>query len=75
MCDPGLLVNKFSFIQVAELGSIKTHTEIGSKHPLVALEENKEKILFQVLISATPVTYFTHDVKSLLKSLYCDKHF
>ena len=45
MCDPWLLVNEFPFIQVAELGPIKTHPEIGSKHPLMALEGNKDRIL------------------------------
>lgn len=46
MCDPWLLVNEFPFIQVAELGPIKTHPEISSKHPLMALEGKIEMILY-----------------------------
>lgn len=57
MCDPWLLVNEFPFVQVAKFGPIKTHPEIGPKHPLMALEGNKEEIFFQSLISMTSVTY------------------
>lgn len=45
MRDPWLFVNKFSFVQVSERGPIKAYTEIGSEHPLVPLQENKESIL------------------------------
>lgn len=31
------LVNKFLFIQISKLGSIKTNTKIGAKHPLTVL--------------------------------------
>lgn len=46
MCDPWLLVNEFPFVQVTKLGPIKTHPEISSKHPLVALEGGKRIFIF-----------------------------
>ena len=36
-----LLVNKFLFVQIPELGSIKTNTKIGAKHPLTVLGVGK----------------------------------
>lgn len=57
MCDPRLLVNEFPFVEVTELGPIKTDTEIGSKHPLVALEGGNEQILYHPLINVTAVKY------------------
>lgn len=71
MCDPWLLVNKFPLIQVTKLSPKKTHPEIGSKHPLVALERNKERTVNLPLIHMTWLTY-SFSVYELLKgSLLC----
>lgn len=79
MCDPRLLVNEFSFIQVTELGPIKTHPEIGSKHPLMTLEGKHREdfisvtnrydisnIFFLIMVRAF---YWIFIVKNALKTL------
>lgn len=38
-----LLVHKFLFIQIPELGAIKTNTKIGAKHPLTILGVGKRR--------------------------------
>lgn len=37
MRDSWLLVNEFPFVQISELGSVEPHSEVGSKHSLLAL--------------------------------------
>ncbi len=84
MCDSGLLVNEFPFIQVAELCSIKTNPEIGSKHPLRALERNKEKFFFQafnqhdtgniffrIMFTAFYVVFYCESILKSLKNWIC----
>lgn len=45
VCDSWFLVNKFPFVQISKLGSVETHSEISSKHSLVALEKGKGRRL------------------------------
>lgn len=65
MCDPWLLVNEFPFVQVAKLGPIKTHTEIGSKHPLMALEGKKKHDLIIALIQYETSNIYSSYVNNL----------
>ena len=39
VCDLWFLVNKLPLIQVPKLCSVETDPEVGTEHPLVALEE------------------------------------
>ena len=46
LCEFGycrFLVNKFLFIQIPKLSSIKTDTKIGAKHPLTILGVGKQR--------------------------------
>ena len=41
VCDPWFLVNKLPLIQIPKLCSVETDPEVGTEHPLVALDEGK----------------------------------
>lgn len=52
--DSWLLVNEFPLVQISELGSVETDSEIGSKHPLMALDRQTDRQTEDYILDLTP---------------------